>query len=109
MESFLLKFYMREGDHHHGRPVWEWLMEQANMLGISGGSAFRAIAGFGRHHTLHEDRFVELAGTIAVAVEFVLTESQSTQLLELIQRENLRLPYVRSSVFFGMTGPVIRD
>jgi PII-like signaling protein len=29
-------------------------------LGIHGGSAFKAIAGFGRHGVLHEDHFFEL-------------------------------------------------
>ena len=30
MEYFLLKFYVHEGDRHHGRQLWEWLLEQGN-------------------------------------------------------------------------------
>ncbi|MFT3790053.1 MAG: DUF190 domain-containing protein [Rudaea sp.] len=42
--------------------LYEWLLERARKLGIHGGSAFRAIAGYGRHGRLHEQQFFELAG-----------------------------------------------
>jgi len=51
-------------------PLYEWLLEEAKSLGVHGGSAFRAIAGFGRHGRMHEDTFFELAGELAVKVEF---------------------------------------
>jgi hypothetical protein len=49
-----------------------------------GGSAFRAMAGFGRHHLLHEAHFFELAGTLTVEIEFIVTDAESHQLLELL-------------------------
>ncbi|HVC31462.1 MAG TPA: DUF190 domain-containing protein, partial [Steroidobacteraceae bacterium] len=64
MQGFLLRFYVHEGHRHHGRLAWEWLLELGNRLGIRGGSAFKAMAGFGRHHVLHEAHFFELAGTL---------------------------------------------
>ncbi|TLY88376.1 MAG: DUF190 domain-containing protein [Gammaproteobacteria bacterium] len=78
MQGSLLRFYVHEGQRHHGRLVWEWLLERANELGIRGGSAFRAMAGFGRHHVLHESHFFELAGTLTVEVEFIVTEDAFT-------------------------------
>ena len=39
------------------------VLEQAKKQGVRGGSAFRAIAGFGRHGILHEEHFFELAVT----------------------------------------------
>ena len=42
-------------------------------MGVHGGSAFRAIAGFGRHGHMHEETFFELAGELAVKVEFIWT------------------------------------
>ncbi|MGH8228710.1 MAG: DUF190 domain-containing protein, partial [Steroidobacteraceae bacterium] len=62
MQGSFFRFYVHESQRHHGRLVWEWLLEQGNRLGIPGGSAFKAMAGFGRHHQLHESRFFELAG-----------------------------------------------
>ena len=58
----------------HGRPAWEWLLVQANGMGLRGGSAFRAMAGFGRHHQLQENHFFELAGTLTIEVEFVVSQ-----------------------------------
>jgi PII-like signaling protein len=77
VDGSLLRFYVHEGHRHRGQLVWEWLLVEANRLGIRGGSAFRAMAGFGRHHMLHEARFFELAGTLTVEVEFIVTESET--------------------------------
>ena len=80
MQGCFLRFYVHEGQRHHGRLLWEWLLEQANKIGIRGGSAFRAMAGFGRHHVLHEAKFFELAGSIAVEVEFIVTDEESRKI-----------------------------
>jgi PII-like signaling protein len=105
MQGSLLRFYVHEGDRHSGRLVWEWLLEQANSLGIRGGSAFRAMAGFGRHHVLHECKFFELAGTLAVEVEFIITDDEARQLLALLHREKIRLFYVHIPARFGVIDP----
>jgi PII-like signaling protein len=104
MDGLFLRFYLREGDRVNGRLAWEWLLEQAKAIGVRGGSAFRAIAGFGRHRVLHEERFFELAGAITVEVEFIVTASEATQLLDLVAKENLRAVYARIPAEFGVTG-----
>jgi PII-like signaling protein len=109
MQGFLLRFYVHEGHRHHRRPVWEWLLEQANSLGIRGGSAFRAMAGFGRHHVLHEANFFELAGTLTVEVEFLVTEEEAGQLLALLEQEKIRLFYARVPALFGVINPDAAD
>lgn len=58
MRGSFLRFYVGENEHHRGVLLWEWLLHQGNRLGIRGGSAFRAIGGFGRRHTVHEDTFL---------------------------------------------------
>ena len=74
MQGVYLKFYVQENRRHHGILAYEWLLETARKLGLHGGSAFRAIAGFGRHGRLHEEHFFELAGDLSVEVGFALTE-----------------------------------
>ena len=71
-EGMMLRFYVAEGARHDGVMLWEWLLQTARGLGLPGGTALRAIGGFGRRHVLHESRFVELAGHVTVIVEFVL-------------------------------------
>jgi PII-like signaling protein len=109
MDGSFLRFYVHENDRVHGRPAWEWLLERANRLGIRGGSAFRAMAGFGRHRVLHEERFFELAGTVTVEVEFIVTDDEARQLLEIVSGETLRLFYARIPAHFGVIGGAAAD
>jgi PII-like signaling protein len=82
--------------------LYEWLLERAKKLGIHGGSAFRAIAGFGQHGVLHEDHFFELAGNLPVEVVFMVSDVEANQLLELIRQENIRVFYVLMPAEFGV-------
>jgi PII-like signaling protein len=109
MDGSFLRFYVHENDRVHGRLAWEWLLEQANKLGIRGGSAFRAMAGFGRHHVLHEQTFFELAGTLTVEVEFTVTEDEAERVLALVKKEKLRLFYARIPARFGVINPDAGD
>lgn len=104
MDGSFLRFYVHENERLHGQMAWEWLLKQANALGIRGGSAFRAMAGFGRDRVLHEERFFELAGTVTVEVEFIVTDDEARQLLELVAGAGLRLFYARTPAHFGTTG-----
>lgn len=102
MQGTYLRFYAHENRKHHGILLYEWLLEAARKLGIHGGSAFRAVAGFGRHGVLHEQHFFELAGDLTVEVEFVVTEEEAAKLIDLIRRENVRIFYAKVPAEFGM-------
>jgi len=97
----LLSFYVSEKQHHAGMPLYEWLLEEAKSLGVHGGSAFRAIAGFGRHGKMHEETFFELAGELAVKVEFIIDDAHAEQLLERVRSQNMKIFHVRQSVQAG--------
>lgn len=105
MQGAFLRFYVHEGERHHGRLLWEWLLDEASKLGIRGGSAFRAMAGFGRHQVLHENHFFELAGSLAIEVEFIVTEEEARVLLERLERERVRLFYAQIPASFGVLSP----
>jgi PII-like signaling protein len=109
MQGSFLRFYVHENQRHGRRLLWEWLLEQANALGIRGGSAFRAMAGFGRHHVLHESTFFELAGTLTIEVEFLVTEEEARQLLALVQGTGMRLFYASVPAQFGVINPDVSD
>ena len=74
MQGSFLRFYVHE-NHRYQRAAGVGVAARASQpLGVRGGSAFRAMAGFGRHHVLHESHFFELAGTLTVEVEFMVTD-----------------------------------
>jgi PII-like signaling protein len=105
MQGSFLRFYVHENQRHRRTLLWEWLLAEANKMGIRGGSAFRAMAGFGRHHVLHEDHFFELAGSLTVEVEFIVSDEEAERLLALLRQEKLRLFYAHIPARFGVLNP----
>jgi PII-like signaling protein len=101
MNGTILRFYVHENRTHKHVALFEWLLEQAKKLGIHGGSAFRAIAGFGRHGILHEEHFFELAADMTVEVEFVVTHDEAEGLLALLKKERISIFYARVPAEFG--------
>ena len=97
-----LTFYVTEKQLHAGMPLHEWLLEEAKALGILGGSVFRAIAGYGRHGRLHEETFFELAGELAVKVEFILDDNLVEQIMQRVRAQSLNIFYVRYEVESGI-------
>ena len=95
MKGTHLRFYTYENRKHHGALLYEWLLERAKALGVHGGSAFRAIAGFGRHGKFHEQHFFELAGDVPVLVEFILDDAHADALIGELKREQVNLFYAR--------------
>jgi uncharacterized protein len=109
MEGSLLRFYVHEGARHGQRQVWQWLLEEANSLGVRGGSAFRAMAGFGRHHVLHARNFIELSGSVAIEVEFIVSDAEAEQLLQRVQAAGVRVFYARVAARFAILNPDAGD
>ena len=102
MHAVYLKFYLTEKQRHNDKPLYEWLMEQAKSIGVPGGSVFRAIAGYGRHGSLHAETFIELGGELPVQVEFILAEQQAEEFLATLRAYELNIRYVRYAVTAGV-------
>jgi uncharacterized protein len=103
MQAICIRFFAEEGSKHAHRPLHEWLFEQARELGIPGGTAYRASAGYGRHG-VHQDTFFELAGKLPESIEFVADESGIAALLARVSEAGLKLVYVTHPVRIGITG-----
>lgn len=104
MNAVMLRLFTEEDHKHGGKLVYEWLLEAGRELGIPGGSAFRALAGYGHHGRIHENGFFELAGKLPVEVMFAATPAQADALLGRIAAEGLRLFYIRTPAETGATG-----
>ena len=102
MNAVCLQVFVSESSRHHGKLTYEWLLDAARALGVSGGSAFRAIGGFGRHGR-HDVGFFELAGELPVVVEFFVDEAMADRLLHVIGEAGLNLIYARLPAEIGVT------
>jgi uncharacterized protein len=100
----LLRIFVLEGQRHQGELLYDWLLGRAREMGITGGAAFREIAGYGRHKRLHEQFFFELAGDLPIEVVFATTQSDSEKILDLLARETLSLFCIKSPCEFGHVG-----
>ncbi len=105
MNGYALRFYMHESQKHRGMLLYEWLLEQARHRGIHGGSAFRAIAGFGRHGRMQEQSFFELASELTVLVEFLVSPEEADVLLALASEDKAPLFWSRYAIEYGTTMP----
>jgi len=99
-----LKFFVIENQRHEGQLLYQWLLRKASSLGLPGGSAFRAIAGFGRHHVLHEAHFYELAGELPMEVVFVASREDAERLLADVSAAGLSLFHYMMPAQAGTTG-----
>jgi uncharacterized protein len=99
-----LKFFVIESQRHGGQLLYQWLLREASALGLPGGSAFRAIAGYGRHHVLHEAHFYELAGELPMEVVFVAGVEEADRLVAHVEKAGLALFHYRMPAQSGITG-----
>jgi PII-like signaling protein len=104
MNGTYLRFYMLESTRHGHQLLYHWLLQHAKRMGVPGGSAFRAIEGFGRHGALHSEHFFELAGDLTIEVEFLLESAMADQLLASLRQEKVNVVYARAVAEIGVLG-----
>lgn len=103
MQGVYLKIFVPEALRNHGDLLYEWILRQAEVIGIPGGTATRAIAGYGRHGHLQEQHFFELAGELPILLEFFAVEAEINQLLELLKTDSNSLFYIKLHAESGQT------
>lgn len=101
MEGVHLQFYVNEFQKHNSKLVFEWLLEFAKKHKVSGGSVCKAVAGFGKHGVIHEEKFFELASEVPMRIDFFLSESKANELIELLKKEEPELFYAYSKCDYG--------
>jgi PII-like signaling protein len=90
MKAVALRFYVHHTRRHLGMMLFEWILEQAKAMGIHGGSAFGATAGYGRHGVIHEQRFVEIPADLPIMIEFIVSDDEADALIEFLRRNDIQ-------------------
>lgn len=104
VQGVYLRFFVHENRRHGGVLLYEWLLAEAKKLGLPGGTAFRSVAGYGRHGVTHEASFLELAGQEAVRVDFVISRAQADAMLAQVQATGPEMLYAMFPTEFGTLG-----
>jgi len=104
MNAVALRFYVHRPRKHGKQLLFEWLLERAKGLGIHGGSAFLAVAGYGRHGVIHEQRFFEIPEVLPVVVEFIVAPEEADKLIDLVRAEGIHTVCTRTPTEFISIG-----
>ena len=67
----LLRIYLSEGDHLHGKPVYEEIVKKARELKLAGATVLRGLMGFGVRSHLHSAKILRLSEDLPMVIEIV--------------------------------------
>ena len=70
-QSFLVRIYIGESDHHHGRPLYETIVLKAREQGLAGATVLRGLMGFGAQSHLHTAKILRLSEDLPVVIELI--------------------------------------
>ncbi len=67
----LLRIFIGESDHWHGKPLYEAIVLKAREEGLAGATVVRAIMGFGADSRMHTAKVLRLSEDLPIVVEIV--------------------------------------
>ena len=69
--GLLVRIYIGESDHWHGRPLYQAIVEKVREAGMAGATVLRGLEGFGAHSRIHTSRILRLTEDLPVVIEVV--------------------------------------
>ena len=75
-ERVLMRIHVGEADKHHGRPLYQAIVELLRERGFAGATVIRAIMGFGASARIHTDRVLRLSMDLPIVIECVDTDEK---------------------------------
>ncbi len=91
-EAQLLRIFIGESDRHHGRPLYEVIVEMARKLGLAGATVVRGIMGFGADSRMHTAKILRLSEDLPIIIEIV----------DKAERIDLLLPQIDELIVEGL-------
>jgi hypothetical protein len=70
-EGCLLRIFIGESDRHDGKPLYEWLVQQAREANLAGTTVLRGMEGFGRTSHIHKDTLLSLNADLPIILEII--------------------------------------
>ncbi|HLH44562.1 MAG TPA: DUF190 domain-containing protein [Bryobacteraceae bacterium] len=79
----LLRLHITERDQHHGKPLYEAIVQKCLDLRIAGATVFRGLEGFGDAAEIHRSRLV--GHDLPIVVQIVDTDENIQRLLPALE------------------------
>ena len=71
VEGKLLRIFVGEADHWHGKPLYEAIVLEARKRGLAGATVIKGFMGFGAHSRIHTAKLLELSQDLPIFIEIV--------------------------------------
>jgi PII-like signaling protein len=75
-QGMLLRIFIGESDHWHGKSLHLALVEEAKRQGLAGATVLRGVMGYGAHSAIHSTRLVDISSDLPMVVELVDEEAK---------------------------------
>lgn len=79
-DGYLLRIFIGESDHWHGRPLYEAIVLKARELHIAGATVIRGPMGYGANSRLHTTKILRLSEDLPMIVEIVDSQDKIDEL-----------------------------
>lgn len=83
-EGKLLRIFVGEQEAHQGKPLYQWLVEEARNKGLAGATVLRGMEGYGAHSRLHTAKVLRLSIDLPVVIEIVDTAEKIEAFLPVV-------------------------
>jgi PII-like signaling protein len=70
-EGKLVRIFIGENDHWHGKPLYEAIVMRAREAGLAGATVLRGLMGFGAKSRIHTAKVLRLSEDLPIVVEIV--------------------------------------
>jgi len=67
----LLRIFIGESDHWHGKPLYEAIVMKAREEHLAGATVLRGPMGFGKNSRLHTTKILRLSEDLPIVIEIV--------------------------------------
>ncbi len=84
-QGTLLRIFIGEADHWHGKPLYEELVKAARADGLAGATVLKGVSGFGKNSRIHTAKILRLSEDLPLVVEIVDSEEKIRAFLPRIE------------------------
>ena len=102
MDGYIITFYTQRNRDHEGVPLADWIIEQAQKIGVRGATLFTGKEGFGHDGRFHSESYFAFEDSPQL-ITMALTIEECNTLISRIKSENLKIFYSKSKAEFGFT------